>query len=367
VGQVEDVATVEDTRWAAVRDRDAASDGRFVYAVTTTGVYCRPSCPSRRPRRENVRFFASPAAAEHGGFRACRRCQPANAAPRPTMAAAIARASAYLAAHADEAVTLGQLARLTRVSPAHFQREFKRALGVSPREYHAACRAARFRGELRAGRGVSDALYEAGYGSPSRIYEAPPTGRGIAPAEYRRGGAGMTITFTVMASPLGQLLIATTDRGVCAVKLGDTRAGLEADLRREFPSATLAEGRPANPGWIDAIVARLSGGAPEGTLPLDVRGTAFQWRVWQTLQSIPAGETRSYADVARAIGRPSAVRAVARACASNPVCLLVPCHRVIAKNGGLGGYRWGPARKARLLAAEAAQAAAPARRVQKAK
>ena len=352
VARVKQPERSDEALWAAVLAREAVADGQFVYAVATTGVYCRPSCPSRRPRRENVRFFATPGAAEQGGFRACRRCHPTGTA-RSATAEAIAKASAYLTAHADETVTLAFLSRLTKLSPAHFQREFKRVLGVSPREYQAACRASRFRGALRDGHDVSSALYEAGYGSPSRIYETPPTGRGMAPAAYRRGGAGLAIGFTTVRCALGWLLVAATNKGVCAVKLGDTREELEADLRREFPAATIAPDRPADPAWIENIVDRISGPTRDAMLPLDVRGTAFQWRVWRALQAIPAGETRSYSDVARSIGRPSAVRAVARACASNPVCLVVPCHRVVAKNGGLGGYRWGTARKARLLSAEA--------------
>jgi AraC family transcriptional regulator, regulatory protein of adaptative response / methylated-DNA-[protein]-cysteine methyltransferase len=351
VGQV-GMRTVDDSLWSAVIGHESSMDGRFVYAVTSTGVYCRPSCPSRRPRRENVRFFDTPRAAETAGFRACRRCRPDSDQNRSHMTDAIARASAYLAAHADQPVTLTELARLAGLSPAHFQREFKRALGVSPREYHAACRARKFRGELRAGRDVSAALYEAGYGSPSRIYEAPPTGRGMGPGAYRRGGAGMEVAFATVECALGWLLVATTTKGVCAVKLGDSPAALEADLRRELPAANINSSRPVQPEWIKQIVDRVSGSARGNNLPMDVRGTAFQWRVWRALQDIPTGETRSYADVARSIGRPTAVRAVARACASNPVCLVVPCHRVVAKSGAIGGYRWGQARKARLLAVE---------------
>jgi AraC family transcriptional regulator of adaptative response/methylated-DNA-[protein]-cysteine methyltransferase len=364
VGQVRQPATTptDDRRWAAVLGRDTRTDGAFVYAVATTGVYCRPSCPSRRPRRENVRFFATPGAAEREGFRACRRCRPAGAAARSRTADAIARTSSYLTAHADETVTLAALARMAQLSPAHFQREFKRALGVSPREYQAACRARRFRGALREGHDVTRALYEAGYGSPSRIYEAPPTGRGMGPAVYRRGGADMTIGFATVPCDLGWVLVATTEKGVCAVKLGDTPAALEADLRREFPAASIAAARPAHPEWIKAIVDRLSGSSRAAALPLDVRGTAFQWRVWRALQDIPAGETRSYGEVARSIGQPAAVRAVARACATNPVCVVVPCHRVVAADGSLSGYRWGVARKARLLSAEAKATRPAARR-----
>ncbi len=316
-------------------------------------MFCRPSCPSRRPRRDRVRFFESSEAAEQAGFRPCRRCRPTSAPAADPVAAAIARATAYLAGHVDETVSLGQLADVAKLSPSHFQRQFKRALGVSPREYQAAMRADRFRRELRDGRDVTSAVYAAGYGSPSRVYEAALTGRGVAPSAYRRGAKGLEIGFTVVGTPLGRLLVAGTGAGVCAVKLGDTAAALEDDLRREFPAATLVRDRIVTGSWVNAIVQRLRGSQHDLDLPLDVRGTAFQWRVWQALRAIPYGETRSYSDVATTIGHPTAVRAVARACAVNPVCLVVPCHRVTPKSGETGGYRWGAERKRRLLTLEA--------------
>lgn len=372
VGRAEQVGLVghdqrDDERWDLVLRRDRAGDGRFVYAVTSTGVFCRPSCPSRRPRRDRVRFFDTTAAAERAGFRGCRRCRPTGAVGSASVAEAIRRASRYLTQHADEVVSLASLGKVAHLSPSHLQRQFKQALGVSPREYQAACRADRFRKELRAGRDVSAAMYEAGYGSPSRIYEASPTGRGMQPAAYRRGGAGADVGFTTVRCQLGWLLVAATNRGVCAVKLGDAQAALEADLRREFPSAQVSADQFVHREWLTAILDRLQGTPRSVELPLDVRGTAFQWRVWLALQQIPSGETRSYSDLARAIGRPSAVRAVARACASNPVCLVVPCHRVIAKDGGLGGYRYGATRKAKLLAREAEGAGGSRRRSGKSK
>jgi AraC family transcriptional regulator, regulatory protein of adaptative response / methylated-DNA-[protein]-cysteine methyltransferase len=338
-----------DWRWDAVQGRDRSADGRFVYGVISTGIFCRPSCPSRRPRRDRVRFFETPDLAMRAGFRACRRCDPARVV---TADDAIARASAYLAGHADETVSLAALAGVAGLSPFHLQRRFKRVLGISPREYQAACRAERFRQELRSGRDVTGALYEAGYGSPSRVYEAAPTGRGMTPATYRRGGAGAEVGFVTLRCALGWLLVAATPTGLCAVKLGDSSRALEADLRRELPHADIHANGSVPARWVRAIVARLRGSSDELALPLDVRATAFQWRVWRELQAIEPGETRSYSDVAAAIGQPDAVRAVARACAANPVCLVVPCHRVIAKDGGLGGYRWGVDRKARLLAGE---------------
>jgi AraC family transcriptional regulator, regulatory protein of adaptative response / methylated-DNA-[protein]-cysteine methyltransferase len=339
----------DDWRWDAVQSRDRSADGRFVYGVISTGIFCRPTCPSRRPRRDRVRFFDTPALAVQAGFRACRRCDPTRDVTADDV---IARASAYLTRHADQTVSLAALARVAGLSPFHLQRRFKRALGVSPREYQAACRAERFRRELRSGRDVAGATYEAGYGSPSRVYEAAPTGRGMTPATYRRGGAGAEVGFVTLRCALGWLLVAATPTGLCAVKLGDSSRALEADLRRELPHAKIHANGGVPAGWVRAIVARLRGSSDQRTLPLDVRATAFQWRVWRELQAIEPGETRSYSDVAAAIGQPSAVRAVARACAANPVCLVVPCHRVIAKDGGLGGYRWGLDRKARLLAGE---------------
>jgi AraC family transcriptional regulator, regulatory protein of adaptative response / methylated-DNA-[protein]-cysteine methyltransferase len=339
-------------RWTAVMERDRRADGRFCFAVTSTGVFCRPSCPSRRPRRDRVRFFDSPAEAERAGFRPCRRCRPTASPEETSTTASIRKATSYLTAHADEAVSLAQLATIAELSPWHFQRQFKRALGLSPREYQAAIRADRFRQTLRKGSDVTTAVYEAGYGSPSRVYEGVPTGRGLLPSAYRRGAAGIEIGYTVVPSPLGQLLIAATASGICAVKLGDDSSLLEKDLRHEFPAAILTRDRLVSPGWVKAMVDRLKGSDRELDLPLDVRGTAFQWRVWRALQQIPFGETRTYADVASAIGRPRAVRAVARACATNPVCVVVPCHRVLPKAGGAGGYRWGAARKGQLLAIE---------------
>ena len=338
-----------DWRWEAVSRRDREVDGRFVYAVTSTGIFCRPSCPSRRPRRDRVRFFETPAAAVDAGFRACKRCQPASAAPLVGTDGAIRRATKYLVAHADEPVSLSTLARVSGLSAFHLQRQFKRALGVSPREYQAACRAERFRHELRSGRDVAGATYEAGYGSPSRVYEASPTGRGMSPATYRRGGEGAEVGFVTIRCALGWLLVAATAKGVCAVKLGDSARALEDELRREYPRADIRPDALVKPQWVRRIVDGLAGSGRELKLPLDVRGTAFQWRVWRALQSIAPGDTRSYSEVAKAIGRPSSVRAVARACASNPVCLVIPCHRVVAKDGGLGGYRWGTSRKARIL------------------
>jgi AraC family transcriptional regulator of adaptative response/methylated-DNA-[protein]-cysteine methyltransferase len=347
----DEIGATSDWRWEAVQTRDRAADGRFVYAVTSTGVFCRPSCPSRRPRRDRVRFFDTAGAAVEAGFRACRRCDPT---ATTTSDDAIARVTAYLTRHADETVSLASLARVAGLSPFHLQRRFTRAVGVSPREYQAACRAERFRRELRSGRDVAGAIYEAGYGSPSRVYDAAPTGRGITPATYRHGGAGAEIGFVTVPCALGWVLVAATAKGLCAVKLGDSPPALAAELRRELPHADIHAETGVPAAWVRAIVASIGGSQTQLSLPLDVRATAFQWRVWRALQRIAPGETRSYTEVARQIGRPTAVRAVARACATNPVCLVVPCHRVVATDGGLSGYRWGADRKERLLQSEKA-------------
>jgi AraC family transcriptional regulator of adaptative response/methylated-DNA-[protein]-cysteine methyltransferase len=340
-----------DEAWAAVLARDPRFDGRFVYAVASTGVFCRPVCPSRRPRRRNVSFFATAEAAEAAGFRACRRCRPVAGDPSPAVRA-VERARAFLDAHPEERVTLERLARVAHLSPAHLQRTFKRLLGVSPREYAAARRAERLREGLRGGKSVSRASFDAGYGSSSRVYEQGATRLGMTPAAYRRGGKGMRVRFSVVASPLGRLLVAGTERGVCAVTLGEDDAELEAALRREFPQAELRRADAGLQGWTERVVAHLANAAEPLDLPLDVRATAFQLRVWSALREIPPGSTASYREVAARIGAPAAARAVARACASNPVALVIPCHRVVREDGGLGGYRWGMERKRRLLEAE---------------
>ena len=339
-----------DPRWKPLAARDARADGMFVYGVTSTGVYCRPSCPSRRPRADRVRFFDTAVNARQAGFRPCKRCRPDTVGAGPGIDA-IHRVSAYLSRHSDETVTLASLGRLASMSPHHLQRKFKQIVGLSPREFQAALRADRLRARLQDGRDITSAIYEAGYGSPSRVYEAPPTGRGMSLSSYRRRGDGMRIDYAVVSSPVGRVLIAATEHGVCSVKIGSDESTLVAELRREFSDADLRNGRPRHE-WVRAIANHLKGDLPSLDLPIDVRATAFQWKVWRALQRIPYGETRAYAEVARSIGRPKAVRAVARACATNPVALVVPCHRVVPGTGGTGGYRWGKERKARLLSIE---------------
>lgn len=338
------------TAWRAVQHRDARFDGRFVYAVSSTRIYCRPSCSSRRPTKSRVEFFGTPKDAERAGYRACKRCKPTSLAPR-TIDAAVARAAEYIATHTDGPVTLATLARETGVSAFHLQRAFKRTLGISPREYHDAERRRRLSARLREGDSVSRATYEAGFGSSSRVYERSRSALGMTPATVRRGGVGEKIQFGIVDSPLGRLLAAWTEQGVCAVAMGDSDATLERELRGNFPKAEIRAAGPAVHEWVKAIVKSLDGGAP-AAIPVDARGTAFQTRVWNALQRIPRGTTLSYSDVARQIGQPHAVRAVARACATNPVALVIPCHRVIREDGSLGGYRWGLERKEALLARE---------------
>ncbi len=339
----------EDQCWQAVQSREENLNSPFFYAVRSTKIYCRPSCPSRRPRRDQVAFFLAPDDAEAAGYRACLRCRPREAAAQ---AETVAGACRYIESHLDEALDLLTLSAQAGLSPAHFQRVFRRLTGVSPREYAAACRLKQFKHGLQGGETVSCALVDAGYGSTSRLYEQSPAQLGMTPTAYRRGGESILIAYTITATPLGQMLVAATGRGICAITLGDSDSELETALRREFPAAAIIEDKAGMADWVAALVRHLTGEQPDLCLPLDVRATAFQRRVWQELQAISYGETRSYAQVAEAIGRPTAARAVARACASNPVALAVPCHRVVRGSGELSGYRWGVPRKQALLEQE---------------
>lgn len=342
-----------DNQWQSVMERDKEADGSFVFAVRSTGIYCRPSCPARRPERANVLFFALPAAAEQAGFRACRRCRPEEATLRDPQAELVQQICRQIEANLDGPLTLDALAAEQHFSPHHLQRTFKRLMGISPRQYADARRLQRVKAELRQGENVTSALYEAGFTSSSRLYERAPAQLGMTPSEYRQGGRGAQIGYTIADSPLGRLLVAATEKGVCAVSLGDSDAELAAALEREYPAATIEREETGRLGeWVQALISYLEGQLPHLELPLDVQATAFQWRVWQELQKIPYGRTYSYSEIARRIGQPAAARAVARACATNPVALVVPCHRVVREDGNLGGYRWGLERKRRLLEKE---------------
>jgi AraC family transcriptional regulator, regulatory protein of adaptative response / methylated-DNA-[protein]-cysteine methyltransferase len=344
--------TQEDKLWEAVLARDLGQDGRFVYAVASTGIYCRPSCPSRRPIRARVRFFERPDEAESAGYRECRRCRP-----RESVRAAIRQVQAareYLDRHAGENVTLDRLAKVAKMSPYHLQRTFKRVIGLSPKAYTNARRMERMKSRLRQGQTVSRATYDAGYGSGSRAYDQARAGLGMTPGKYRRGGRGLNITYAVVPTPVGQLLAAVTDRGLCAVLLGDDPSELERELRTEYPAATLERNDVALEQYTEPVVARLSG-ANESLPPLDLAGTDFQLQVWDALRRIPLGETRSYQAIAQEVGRPTAARAVARACASNRLAVVIPCHRAIRELGETGGYRWGAERKRQILEQERAQ------------
>jgi AraC family transcriptional regulator, regulatory protein of adaptative response / methylated-DNA-[protein]-cysteine methyltransferase len=341
-----------DEAWRAVEARDSRFDGRFVYAVKSTRIYCRPSCPSRRPNRGRVAFYSAPDAAEEAGYRACRRCHPRESRVASTVAVAVERARRLIEAQPDQLLTLAELAARVGVSPFHLQRTFKRLLGVSPREYQDALRVTHFKSRLRAGDTVSRATYEAGFGSSSRVYERSDRALGMTPAAYRRGGAGMRITYTIVASAFGELLVATTERGVCAVALGDSDKGLAQALRADFPNAEIERADDAHREWVEEIISHIGGGNVGLVAPLDLRGTEFQQQVWALLRKIPPGRTRSYAEIAAALGNPRATRAVARACGSNRLAVVIPCHRVVRTDGTLGGYRWGVRRKERLLARE---------------
>ncbi len=342
------------TAWRAVVARDERYDGRFVYAVRSTHVYCRPSCASRRALRANVSFFASAAAAEQAGFRACKRCRPADAAALAPAAESIEVARRYLDAAGDRAVPLAELAAHVQLSASHLQRTFTRMVGVSPREYQAAQRTSHFKRRLRAGDSVSRATYEAGFGSSSRVYEQADAMLGMTPGVYRRGGAGVTVRYTIGDAPLGRVLVATTDRGVCAVELGATDADVERALRADFPNAVVERDDGEHATWVRAVLDRVR--TPDqrraNRIPLDVRGTVFQQQVWKALRDIPVGERRSYAEVAAAVGKPGAARAVAQACAANRIAVLIPCHRVVRGTGELSGYKWGAERKRQLLDTE---------------
>ena len=340
-------------RWQAVCTRDAAADGIFVFAVTTTGVYCRPSCPARRPRRENVRFFALDREAETAGFRPCRRCRPHELSTAQRHALLIEAACRQIAASEQEP-TLAELADAAGLSPSHFHRLFRAVVGVTPKHYARTARAAALRHKVRTAPSVTAAAFDSGHESLRRFYDRALAALGMTPRAFRAGAAGEVILFSSAPSTLGVVTVAFTRRGVCAVRLDDRAEEGEAELRALFPKAHLVPAADDLDALVSQVVSAIEEPARAPELPLDIRGTAFEQRVWRALRDIPAGETASYSGIAGRVGAPRAQRAVARACGANPVAVLVPCHRVVRADGGLGGYRWGIARKERLLAREGA-------------
>jgi AraC family transcriptional regulator of adaptative response/methylated-DNA-[protein]-cysteine methyltransferase len=339
--------------WDAVAARDRSMDGAFYYAVLSTGVYCRPSCPSKRPRRENVVFFRAREAAERAGFRPCKRCKP-DAAAADANAELVEKVCRHIDAHPGEPVTLEALGRALGMSPFYLQRTFKALTGITPRAYSDSRRLDSLKAGLREGHSVTRSLYDAGYGSSSRLYENASAQLGMTPSRYRKHGAGVTIRYTIAPSPIGQMLLAATERGICSIQFGDSTATLEGRLRAEYPQAEISRSDRKLMDQVRAIREIIDGHSSR-SLPLDIQATAFQRRVWEELKAIPRGATKSYSEVAADIGQPKATRAVARACATNPVAIAIPCHRVVRQDGAMGGYRWGVDRKKKLLALEARQ------------
>src|SRR5213080_1087988 len=339
--------------WNAVLARDPSRDGSFVFAVRSTGIYCRPYCPARRPKREQVSFFSLPEAAEQAGFRACKRCHPRRAKVLDPQLELVRRICHIIDEHDEEDVTLERLSSITGVNSHHLQRTFKELMGITPRQYAESQRLKKFKTNVKQGSSVTDAMYDAGYGSSRALYEKSSSQLGMTPATYGRGGKGMRIVYTIADSPLGRVLVAATERGVCSVKLGDSDAELTRALFTEYPSASIdSKDTAISPSlnlWLEQVLSSLNGSSRTIDLPMDLQATAFQIRVWEELRRIPYGSTRSYQEIAKAIGKPNAVRAVANACASNHLALVIPCHRVIREDRSLGGYRWGLERKGKLL------------------
>jgi AraC family transcriptional regulator of adaptative response/methylated-DNA-[protein]-cysteine methyltransferase len=342
-----------DRYWHATLHRDSRADGSFVFAVRSTHIYCRPSCPARRPLRSNTLFFRTTQDAESHGYRPCRRCRPKQQDPAKVLVQQVAEA---ISNSSDDSLRIHALAAQVHASPAKLRRAFRRVTGLPPKEFEQALRLERLKKMLREGSSITEALYACGYGSSSRLYEKTNAQLGMTPAAYRKGGAGMQIGYSVASTSLGKVLVGTTERGVSAVYLGESERALVEALRKEYPKAEIVRAAGEHENWLKEIVRRVEGNVPSIDPPLDLQATAFQRRVWQELQKIPRGTTKTYTQVARALGKPRSVRAVARACATNPVSIVVPCHRVIRTDGNLAGYRWGLQRKQKLLEREAASA-----------
>ena len=341
----------DDEKWKIVLSRDDRFDGDFVFAVRSTRIYCKPSCPARRPGKLQVAFFPGSFEAEQFGFRPCHRCQPRETGPS-SKAKLVDQVCRYIEDNLRGKLSLVILSRQAGLSPYHFQRTFKKVLGISPREYVKARRLARMKRFLRNGETVNSSLYNAGFSSRSRVYENVPGGLGVNPGEFRRGGEGLRIRYSIIDSPLGRLLVAATERGVCGVCIGDSDAFVENSLTEDYPSAILHRSDEEMKEWTSAFANYFDGDPLAVNLPLDVKATVFQSRVWKIIQSIPFGKTTTYSKIAKQLGEPEASRAVARACATNPAALVIPCHRVIGKDSSLRGYRWGIERKLALLKLE---------------
>ncbi len=337
---------VWDRAWQMVEARKPVADMLFVYAVRTTGVYCRPSCPSRRPLRSSVEFFATSELAERAGYRACKRCAPGEAHPQAQM---LTQACEYIERNIDSTIKLDKLGRVVGLSAFHTQRLFRRYLGISPRQYQQARRMEQFRKNLLTDESVTAAMYDAGFGSSSRLYESATEHLGMTPTAYRRGGKDVVIRYAIADSPLGKMLIAATEAGLCLVAFGSLETELEDELASRFPASERNRDESNLGSMVKQVLSQMTEHPVALELPLDVRATAFQRRVWESLRRIPRGQTRTYSQIAQEIGQPTAVRAVARACATNPVAVVVPCHRVIGSDGTLTGYRWGVERKKKLL------------------
>jgi AraC family transcriptional regulator of adaptative response/methylated-DNA-[protein]-cysteine methyltransferase len=340
-------------RWRAVVERDETKDGLFVFAVRSTGIYCKPSCPARHANLEQVVFFSTPDEAERSGFRACKRCHPRETRSSGR-AELIQRTCKYVEINLDEKLTLKNLSHQAGLSPFHFQRTFKRVLGISPRQYVEARRLEKVKRSLTNGETVTNSLYNAGFTSKSRLYEKN-TQLGVSPGIFRRGGEGLFILYTIVDSRIGRVLLAATERGACAVCMGASDEAVEAALKEDYYAANLHRDDKGMKKWAEALLSYFDGHEFPRDLPLDVQATAFQWRVWKEIRSIPYGQTATYSNIAKSLGAPQATRAVARACATNPVAIVVPCHRVIGKDGSLRGYAWGVKRKKTLLSVEKAQ------------
>jgi AraC family transcriptional regulator, regulatory protein of adaptative response / methylated-DNA-[protein]-cysteine methyltransferase len=337
--------------WDAVTEHDRAMDGVFFYAVRTTGVYCRPSCAARRPKPENVVFFHTRTGAERAGFRPCKRCKPERDIQTDANSEIVEKVCRYIDTHPDQPATLDKLSSAIGLSPFHLHRTFKDLTGITPRAYADSRRLESLKAGLREGHSVTRSLYDAGYGSSSRLYERASSQLGMTPSRYRKQGSGVTIRYSIAETPVGRLLLAGTPRGICSIQFGDSDTTLEGALRKEYPQAEIVRNDKQLTGWVRAVRNRIRG-ERTASLPLDIRATAFQRLVWEQLRAIPNGATRSYSEIAKRIGKPRAARAVARACATNPVAVAIPCHRVVREDGALGGYRWGIQRKRKLLALE---------------